>query len=94
MNFSQITEITIPEGKVVKIQNGNYTLWEAKKARLPKEYQEVEYIHIPHNAYIDTGFTPANDTTFYIKLQAYDGYPFGTGNAPRLAMALSGGGGG
>lgn len=91
MNFSQVTEVAINEGVVSQILKNGVVLWSAKKARLPKEYQEVEYIHIPNGAYIDTGFTPADDTTFYIKMQAYSGYPFGTGNQPRIAAVVGGG---
>lgn len=94
MNFSQVTEVAINEGVVSQIIKDGVVLWSAKKARLPKEYQEVEYIKIQNGAYIDTGFTPADDTTFYIKVQPYSSYVFGTGQNPILAMGLSGGGGG
>lgn len=85
MNFSQITEVAINEGIVSQILKDGVVLWSAKKARLPKEYQEVEYIHIPSGAYIDTGFVPENFTHFYIKLQTYSDYSFGTGQNPCLA---------
>ena len=91
MNFSQVVEVAINEGVVSQILKDGVVLWSAKQARLPKEYQEVEYIHIPNGAYIDTGFTPADDTTFYIKMQVYSGYPFGTGNQPRLSAVAGGG---
>lgn len=87
MNFSQVTEVAINEGVVSQIIKDGVVLWSAKRARLPKEYQEVEYIHIPDGGYIDTGFIPANDTTFYIKVRPISGYAFGTGQVPRLAIS-------
>lgn len=39
-------------------------------ARLPSEYQEVEYIESTGTQYIDTGFKPNQNTRFKIKLYA------------------------
>ena len=87
IDFTGVTALRIPEGDVTKVvrKSDGVVLWEKVTSRLPREYQEVEYIKIPRDAYIDSGFTPADDTTFYIRLKSYDGYLFGTGNYPRLA---------
>ena len=44
MNFSDVKSVTIPEGVVTEIKQGNTILWKAKTKRLPEEYQEVEWI--------------------------------------------------
>ena len=92
MDFSKLTGLTIPEGNVSKItrKSDAAVLWEKVTSRLPSEYQEVEYIFIPTTAYINTEWVPADATIFNIKFSAAtDGYPFGVGSNPRLAMAYS-----
>lgn len=49
MNFSDVKSVTIPEGVVTEIKQGDTVLWKAKTKRLPDEYQEVEWIK-PLNA--------------------------------------------
>lgn len=44
MNFSDVKSVTIPEGVVTEIKQGDTVLWKRKTSRLPKEYQEVEWI--------------------------------------------------
>lgn len=44
MNFSDVKSVTIPEGVVTEIKQGDTVLWKAKTKRLPDEYQEVEWI--------------------------------------------------
>lgn len=44
MNFSDVKSVTIPEGVVTEIKQGDTVLWKAKTSRLPEEYQEVEWI--------------------------------------------------
>lgn len=44
MNFSDVKSVTIPEGVVTEIKQGDTVLWKAKTKRLPEEYQEVEWI--------------------------------------------------
>lgn len=44
MNFSDVKSVTIPEGVVTEIKQGDTVLWKAKRKRLPEEYQEVEWI--------------------------------------------------
>lgn len=92
IDFTGVTALRIPEGDVTKVvrKSDGVVLWEKVTSRLPKEFQEVEYIHIPSGAYINTGFIPADDTTFYIKMQSYSGYSFGTGSNPRLASVING----
>lgn len=88
IDFTGVKAITIPEGNVSKItrKTDNTVLWEKVTSRLPSEYQEVEYIHTPVTAYINTEWVPADATTFNIKFSATtSGYPFGSGSAPRLA---------
>lgn len=90
IDFTGVTALRIPEGDVTKVirKSDGVVLWEKVTSRLPKEFQEVEYIYIPDGAYINTGFIPADDTTFYIKLQPTRAYCFGTGQYPRLAMVV------
>lgn len=49
MNFSNVKSVTIPEGVVTEIKQGDTVLWKAKTKRLPDAYQEVEWIK-PLNA--------------------------------------------
>lgn len=49
MNFSNVKSVTIPDGVVTEIKQGDTVLWKAKTKRLPEEYQEVEWIK-PLNA--------------------------------------------
>lgn len=56
MNFSDVKSVTIPEGVVTEIKQGDTVLWKAKTKRLPDEYQEVEWIK-PLNAKLSL---PAN----------------------------------
>jgi hypothetical protein len=52
--FSNLKELAIPEGIVVKIMSGSVLLWE-KSSLLPSIYQRVSYIATDGNQYIDTG---------------------------------------
>lgn len=87
MDFSKITEITIPEGKVAKITCGGVTLWMAVEEGLPSAYQEVEWIAAAANvgAYINLGF--AYDTAAKIHIEQWlngsttTTYPFGAANS-------------
>lgn len=56
MNFSDVKSVTIPEGVVTEIKQGDTVLWKAKTKRLPDAYQEVEWIK-PLNAKLSL---PAN----------------------------------
>lgn len=44
MDFSQVGSFDIPEGRVIKINVGNTTVWESSTKILPAEYQKLEYI--------------------------------------------------
>lgn len=68
MDFSQVKSITIPEGSVNRILSGTTVLW--KKAALPVEYQEVEYIESSGTQYIDTGMRGTDNTKVDIEFQA------------------------
>ena len=63
--------ITIPEGNVVKITAGGVVLWEKVTSRIPKVYQEVEWIQAGSSvgAYLNLGFT--FDTAARINLGMY-----------------------
>ena len=87
--------ITIPEGNVVKITAGGVVIWEKVTGRIPKEYQEVEYIYIPNTAYINTGWIPTESSLFNITLSSNTSkypYMFGAGSNPRLAGYFTFGG--
>lgn len=56
MNFSDVKSVTIPEGVVTEIKQGDTVLWKKKTKRLPDAYQEVEWIK-PLNAKLSL---PAN----------------------------------
>ena len=43
-DFSTVKSVTIPEGVVTEIKQGDTVLWNATTKRLPDEYQEVEWI--------------------------------------------------
>lgn len=44
MEFSNVKSVTIPDGVVTEIKQGDTVLWKAKTKRLPDAYQEVEWI--------------------------------------------------
>ena len=55
MNFSDVKSVTIPEGVVTEIKQGDTVLWKAQTGRLPAGYQEVEWIQSDGTAFINTG---------------------------------------
>lgn len=67
MDFSRVKAITIPEGNVNRILSGTTVLW---KIRLPVEYQEVEYLKSTGTQYIDTNYTPNQNTKAYTKFNS------------------------
>lgn len=82
MDFSKVTEIIIPQGKVLKITDvNNIVLWSGSK--LPSIYQEVEWIAAEKNigAYIKLGFTFDTSATVHMSQYLSDtkttAYPFG-----------------
>lgn len=94
IDFSNIQGITLPEGKASKImrKSDGVVLW--RQGRLPSAYQEVQYIYMPTNAYINTGFIPADDTTLYAKVMPLaESAIFGSGSNPRISVSLSADGG-
>lgn len=68
MDFSQVKAITIPEGNVIRILSGATVLWE--RTGLPAEYQEVEYLESTGTQYIDTNYTPNQNTKAYTKFNS------------------------
>lgn len=54
-DFSNVKSVTIPEGVVTEIKQGDSVLWKAKNGRLPAGYQEVEWIQSDGVAFINTG---------------------------------------
>lgn len=57
MDFSQVTDITIPEGNVIQIAQGATVLWEKTPSRLPSGYQEVEYLESSGTQWINTQYS-------------------------------------
>lgn len=55
-DFSTVKSVTIPEGVVTEIKQGDTVLWKAKTSRLPEAYQEVEWIQSDGVAFINTGY--------------------------------------
>ena len=86
IDFTDVMSVSIPEGEVSKITCDNEILWKAISA-VPDEYQQVEYIGVSGTQYINTNWTPSNNTYFKIRFMATtSSYMFGSGSAPRLAV--------
>lgn len=62
IDFSNVQNIVIPEGEVAVISRNGEILWQ--KARLPLEYQEVEYLESTGTQWIDTGVLATKTTDF------------------------------
>ena len=85
MNFANIKEITIPEGKVSQIVCGSTVLWSLGEVDegLPSEYQELTWLEAAANvgAYIDLGFSFDTAATIEMSFSIADtgttAYPFG-----------------
>ena len=98
--FTNLKNLVIPNGEVVKITSGATVLWEKIEeieGGLPREYQEVEWIgtnagYVDKNGYIDLGF--AFDTKAKIEMGQYvavstSGYIFGAAeNSGKLRCML------
>lgn len=77
MNFTSIKELTIPEGKVIKIarRSDGMIFWQKVLNVLPDEYQRTEYIvnststNGSTRAYIDLGFAFDSGCTYIIKYE-------------------------
>lgn len=94
MDHSKTIELTIPEGKAVKITCGGVTLWMMQSGRIPSEYQEVEWIAAAANvgAYINLGFAYDTAATIYLD-QWLNGaktttYPFGAANSSGVLRCM------
>lgn len=64
MDFAAVTSIVIPEGAVSSISCAGKILWQ--KIRLPEEYQQVMYLESTGTEYINTGFTPNENSKMYL----------------------------
>ncbi len=71
IDFSTLKSLSIPEGSVAKITSNGTTLWEKVIGRIPKEYQEVEWLQSAGTSgpYIDLGF--AFDTKGKTEMSQY-----------------------
>lgn len=62
--FSNIKNITIPEGNVINISASNVNLWSSNRTsdeeQLPNEYTKIEYIRFDGNSWIDTIINPSH----------------------------------
>ena len=52
MDWTQVTDLTIPEGNVKQISVNGVVIW--KKVLLPNEYTQLEYIQNDSDSYIKT----------------------------------------
>ena len=53
MDWSQVTDLTIPEGNVKQISVNGVVVW--KKVLSPNDYTQLEYIQNDSDSYIKTG---------------------------------------
>lgn len=60
MDFSNVTNLVIPEGEVIRIASGDTVLWEQEE-----RYTELEYIVVPAAAWFNTGVVPSSDKWTY-----------------------------
>ena len=52
MDWTQVTDLTIPEGNVKQISVNGVVIW--KKVLSPNEYTQLEYIQNDSDSYIKT----------------------------------------
>ena len=52
MDWSQVTDLTIPEGNVKQVSVNGVVIW--KKVLSPNEYTQLEYIQNDSDSYIKT----------------------------------------
>ena len=67
MNFSQVKGISIPQGSVKQLAQGQTVLWKQGGAPLPYDAQ-VEYIQSDGQAYIDLGFKATQAISFSLEV--------------------------
>ena len=53
MDWTQVTDLTIPEGNVKQISVNGVVIW--KKVLSPNEYTQLEYMQNDSDSYIKTG---------------------------------------
>ena len=53
MDWTQVTDLTIPEGNVKQISVNGVVIW--KKVLSPNDYTQLEYIQNDSEPYIKTG---------------------------------------
>lgn len=71
MMFDKLKSLVIPEGSVYSIACDGVTLWQ--KSRLPVGYTELDYIETTGAQYIDTGFTPNQDSRIVCEFMYFGG---------------------
>lgn len=91
MNLVDFKELSIQSIELKELYANGTLIWQS--ARLPSEYQEVEFIYAADGAYINTGWVPSEGSTFNIIFYNYGqkAYPFGAGRSPRLAISKGAG---
>ena len=67
MNFAQVKGISIPQGSVKQLAQGQTVLWKQGGAPLPYDAQ-VEYIQSDGQAYIDLGFKATQAISFSLEV--------------------------
>lgn len=87
MNLVDFKELSIQSIELKELYANGTLIWQS--ARLPSEYQEVEFIYAADGAYINTGWVPSEGSTFNLIFYNYGNkpYPFGAGSSPRLAIS-------
>lgn len=87
MNLVDFKELSIQSIELKELYANGTLIWQS--ARLPSEYQEVEFIYAADGAYINTGWVPSEGSTFNIIFYNYGqkSYPWGAGSSPRLAIS-------
>ena len=53
MDWTQVTDLTIPEGNVKQVAVNGVVIW--KKVLSPNDYTQLEYIQNDSDSYIKTG---------------------------------------
>ena len=64
MNLSTIKSLNIPEGLVKRVLIGEDIIW-----KKPISYTPIDYIEVTGTQYINTGFTPNNNSRMIVDLE-------------------------
>ena len=63
LDFVGVDQLTIPEGKVIRISSENVVIWE--QGGQTEQYTELQYISVPSGAWFDTGVVPSAEKWTY-----------------------------